>query len=649
LEARFRTDIEGLRAVAILPILLFHLDPALCPGGFVGVDIFFVISGYLISRMILEQGTRFRFASFYLNRTLRLIPALVATLICTLIAAWRLLSPDQYAGLARSALTAVFAVSNIYFYAITDYFAGEATEYPLLHTWSLGVEEQFYLLWPALLLVISRRAGMFKIIAAAAILSFAAAILYARHDPEFAFYMMPFRIFEFAGGAALAAYRKPVRLGGFARGLLGSAAVVMLAASFALFDDSTPWPSAFTLVPAVATVILIAAGSNGIWHKALSLPPLRFLGRISYSLYLVHWPVISLMRSRIVVEPTPTELAFAGLASIVLATLLHVAIEQPFRLRHARQGESTQSAFPRLRLSLACAGLIGTIVFAGSIVASMGFPSRIKTTQGATETLTFAGDLCDAKKSRCAFGDLAATDNVIYLVGDSHALNLLYGLNGLFQANRIKGIALFDHGCLFIKGTTRYLRGQRDEKCARTIAETFQLLSENKRPIIYAGRYKGYMNRIGPADGAQPLQQTDEDYYRWLDENLGATLESLGPKTRPVIVVAEGYDTGIDLQKCLAQPITQAAQSPDRCRPASAAEAIATAKPADDVIERIRRRHPDLTVIDPKIAFCESGTCATRDGNDLYYRDTQHLTNKGSEFLIGKIAPRLLPLLTTAK
>jgi peptidoglycan/LPS O-acetylase OafA/YrhL len=640
----FRTDIEGLRAVAILPILLFHLDPALCPGGFAGVDVFFVISGYLISRMILDQGSEFRFSSFYLSRALRLFPALFATLIATLVAAWTLLSADQYVSLAKSALAAASATSNIYFYAVTDYFAGAATEYPLLHTWSLGVEEQFYLVWPALLVACAHRTRHVEaVIAAAAIVSFAAALLVARADPDLAFYMMPFRIFEFAGGALLAAYRAPLPLGPIARLALGAVAAAVLAASLALFDGETPWPSLYTLAPAGATVLLIAVGSSGFWHELLSTRVLRFFGRISYALYLVHWPVISLMRTKIVVEPTAAELAGAAVASVALAVLLHYAVEQPFRLRQRDQAGGACAALPRLRLGLTGTGLIATVALSAGVIAATGFPGRIKG-QRTINGLTFAGNLCDAGKHRCAFGDVHAAGNLVYLVGDSHALNLLYGLDDLFRAHRIKGIALFDHGCLFIKGSTRYIRGRKDETCAANIETAFRHLAGNTWPVIYAGNYRGYVNKIGASDDAQPRPQTSEDYYRWLDEHLGATLESLDPGARTVIVVKQGYDTGIDIAKCAALPT----QSLESCRPATMADAMTAAKPADDVIESILSRLPNVVALDPKRVFCAGGACTVRDGEALYFRDAQHLTNEGSKFLVDSLAPALLSRLGPA-
>src|SRR5262249_23754952 len=148
MKHEFRADIEGLRAVAVLPILLFHLDDTLCPGGFLGVDIFFVISGFLITRMILAQGEAFTFRIFYRRRFFRLFPPLILALIAPRAAGRTLLGPDEYVRLAQSAIAATFGLSNFYFVAAVDYFNASSQSHPLLHTWSLGLEEQFYLVWP---------------------------------------------------------------------------------------------------------------------------------------------------------------------------------------------------------------------------------------------------------------------------------------------------------------------------------------------------------------------------------------------------------------------------------------------------------------------------------------------------------------------
>ena len=409
----FRSDIEGLRALAVVPILVFHLKSSLCPGGFAGVDVFFVISGYLITRMILgdegngRTGTfsagTFSFKTFYLRRFFRLFPALLTTLLGTLVAGWWVLGPSEYVSLARSALPSLFGVSNFYFLSAIDYFHASAIGHPLLHTWSLGVEEQFYLVWPAFILLLSRRGWALLMPAAAlAVVSFVAILAVRQTNADVAFYMMPFRMFEFAAGAIiLAVERRWNALPAAANTLAGAAGVALLAVTFSSFDEQTGWPGAAALVPVAATALMILGGARGVWSAVLRLWPLRFLGRISYSLYLVHWPVITLYRAWAVTEPGALELAGLGCASVVLGFALYRCVEVPFRQtkRSDIPGDkgsddppwmlSTRIKAQSLAASGALfAGLLGAITITG------GFPSRLDRTkvQFLDKGLTYAGE-----------------------------------------------------------------------------------------------------------------------------------------------------------------------------------------------------------------------------------------------------------------
>src|SRR5262245_34596200 len=337
MRQEFRADIEGLRALAVLPIVLFHLDSRLCPGGFSGVDIFFVISGFLITRMILGQGETFTFKAFYRRRFWRLFPALIVMLAASLVAGWKLLGPDEYARLAQSAIAAAFGVSNFHFLGAVDYFNASNLSHYLLHTRSLILEEQFYLVWPLLLLATRRWTHQFwLIVVAIAALSFIATLLVQRAYPQLVFYMMPFRMFEFAIGASLVAL-EPLwqRVPGAAGAAAGMIATAMLAFAFTSLDGRTPWPGMSSLVPALATALFILAGGQGLWGRILGHAIPRFIGRISYSLYLVHWPLITFYRSYIITDPQPAELVMLGLLSLACGAALYAIIENSFRPRGA--------------------------------------------------------------------------------------------------------------------------------------------------------------------------------------------------------------------------------------------------------------------------------------------------------------------------
>ena len=213
---KFRPEIEGMRAVAVVAVILFHAGFSFVPGGFLGVDIFFVISGFLITSNVLAEFSqgKFSFVGFYRRRVLRLFPASATTVLVTLVVSFFCLPPDEVVNLAKSALSALAAVSNIYFWTQVGYFDTDAHLKPLLHTWSLGVEEQFYLVWPALLLLLMRIGGRRAIllgVLTAGVASLAGASLFIKSDPSAVFYLMPFRIFEFTIGIVVAVAQFPSR------------------------------------------------------------------------------------------------------------------------------------------------------------------------------------------------------------------------------------------------------------------------------------------------------------------------------------------------------------------------------------------------------------------------------------------------------
>lgn len=660
MERDFRGDIEGLRAFAVLPVVLFHLDPAWCPGGFAGVDIFFVISGYLITRIILAEGAAFDLRAFYVRRFFRLYPALQAVLIATLIAGWFVLGPADYARAAWSAFAAAFAVSNIWFWQTIDYFNAATHAHPLLHTWSLGVEEQFYLVWPALLIFAQRRGwSLLAAIGGAGVLSLMAIHALQTTAPEAVFYLMPFRVVELALGASLvrleAALGAAVRSAGAVVGAIGMA---LLALTFAALDSRTPWPGLWALMPVVGAGLLILGGRDPLWQRVLANPVARYIGRISYSVYLVHWPLVTLYRTYLITEPSRLELIVLGVGSIVLGALLYAMVEVPFRLQRGtavRAGGwpeqlATRLGFRRIA-SFLRSGAVG-VSFAAlmtgtlAVAATGGFPSRLDKgrVQLSDGGLTFAGDLCSFKRRRCVFGDPDASATV-YLVGDSHALNLLHGLDGLLREMRLKGIALYDHGCLFALGTKRFTGGIADEQCRKNVAEAYALLAANRSPVILAGSFAGYSSDIGTAEARAPLSAGIAEYYAFVEERLAASLALLGPAARPVIVVKQTYSTGVDLPRCLSQPGGDEEARRVRCAAQTRTKALEQAALADRLIERLAARFPGVVTIDPKAVFCAAEACTIRGDAGLYFRDTDHLTNAGSTFLIASVRETLLKAL----
>ncbi len=337
----FRPDIEGLRGVAVLVVVLFHAGLLGMVGGFVGVDVFFVISGFLITGLLLREHDRtgrIALLPFYARRARRLLPAALVVLVVTLIASQNLVAPLDRAEVGLDGAAAALSIGNVRFaLAAGDYFATVAAPSPFLHFWSLAVEEQFYLVWPAFILLVARGAHaqrrVLVALGAVVVASFAANLILTDAAANWAFYSLPTRAWELGlGGLAVAGMRvantAPRGLASLA-GWLGLAAVVIAVATF---DPSLAWPGAAALVPSLGTAVVLAAGCRRLGPgRLLSVTPLRLLGRISYSLYLVHWPILVL--GPLVLGIAPDDLSRAGLValSMAAAAVCWAAIETPFR------------------------------------------------------------------------------------------------------------------------------------------------------------------------------------------------------------------------------------------------------------------------------------------------------------------------------
>ena len=340
----YRPDIDGLRTVAVVPVLLFHAGLGLS-GGFTGVDVFFVISGYLITTLLLGEmdERRFSLLGFYERRARRILPALFTVLIATTVAALLLMTPTDLVSYAKSAASTAGFLANIWFYTQEGYFTEAAELKPLLHTWSLGVEEQYYLLFPPLLwlvLLLGRNRPPAILLALAGLASFALSVQGAIDAPKAAFYLPHYRVWELllGSGLALATARgwlaRPARHAWLAAAA-GLAGLAMIAAAALLYGPETRFPGAAALLPCLGAALVIWSGTSPRTPAArlLALPPLVWIGKLSYSLYLWHWPIIAFAVYRKGEDLAASE----GLACLALALVLSALswrlVEQPFRNR----------------------------------------------------------------------------------------------------------------------------------------------------------------------------------------------------------------------------------------------------------------------------------------------------------------------------
>lgn len=456
----YRPDIDGLRSVAVVPVVLYHAGVAWMPGGFVGVDVFFVISGFLITSILLSEldSGKLSIAKFYERRVRRILPALFVVMAATLGMGWLWMSPGQFLDLSGATLSVILFSSNVLFWRQTDYFAPASEENPLLHTWSLSVEEQFYLFFPLLLAAAWRlkKEAVFWLIAAATIASLCLSEWASRQMPVANFYLLPFRSWELGAGvlcAFLCRYREvtPSNILAF----LGLAAIV---SSILLFDESTRFPSLYAAVPVIGTcLLLVYGGAATATGRLLSMPLLVGIGLVSYSAYLWHQPLFAIARIRDAVgHPPPLVLSALVAATFVLAFLTWKFVEQPFRKggrfsllpRRALFVGAMLASVPFLAIGL---GGLQTAGFRDIWLAR--HPQSNQTLAVIEEA--FAARRHRVSKGECSFyaEDLTAdvtaklvacssSKPVVVVFGDSHSIDLFNGvmLNDVFPGRWVIGV-----------------------------------------------------------------------------------------------------------------------------------------------------------------------------------------------------------------
>lgn len=465
----YRREIDGLRAIAVLPVMLFHADFQTFSGGFVGVDVFFVISGYLITTIILAelQAGKFSIINFYERRARRILPALFVIMLACLPFAWLWLMPQDMKSFSQSLAAVSTFASNILFWRTSGYFESAAELKPLLHTWSLAVEEQYYLFFPIFLMLTWRlgKRWILWLLAAAFVVSLAGAQWYSVVKPEAAFYLLPTRGWELLVGAFIAFYfangsnRNPAKVLSEVAGVIG---IMLIIYAIFVFDKQTPFPSLYTLVPTFGTaLILLWATQNTFVGKLLGNKVFVGIGLISYSAYLWHQPLFAFAKHRSLEEPSQALLGFLAIISIVLAYFSWKYVETPFR---------DKKLFNRKKIFLF--GSVGSVFFISVGLAghfTNGFAGRIDGERGQflshfdnsiPEWRYFIRvDIPDLFRTQCNFYDIpkyrsgyATTVPLteiseecyvrdtdfkysVFLWGDSHAQQLYPGLKRMLPAD----------------------------------------------------------------------------------------------------------------------------------------------------------------------------------------------------------------------
>ncbi|GLK94949.1 acyltransferase [Achromobacter insolitus] len=469
-QAGYRPDIDGLRAIAVLAVVVFHLNKNWLPGGFVGVDVFFVISGFLITGILsrnIAAGT-FSFASFYLARARRILPASFFCIVVTLLIGAIFMLPADVKDLGASAAASVISAGNIYFWKFLDtsYFATSSEMVPLLHLWSLAVEEQFYLFWPLMLLAAFKWLPPFLRVASAVALGSASFYIgqkYLASDPSFSYYMLPARAGELMMGAA--AYWLTIRTKKIYPAYAESLALAGLALivwSVARLSESAGFPGYASIPPTLGAGMLILAGSTRktIVGRLLSIAPMVAVGRVSFSLYLWHWPVMAFYRYAYG-EPTTKGYLICAAVMTIMTLISYFGVEKPFRFGRPTSG--TRSALKFTGVSIALAGIaVGAAITGGlPFFKPASYGAELAALDGTTKAASEYPFNCQIGSfdervltdERCVIGRKNATVKTL-LWGDSHAAHYV----GFFKAiGEHTGVAIRNisiSGCMPLFGTS---------------------------------------------------------------------------------------------------------------------------------------------------------------------------------------------------
>lgn len=657
--ASYRAYIDGLRAVAILAVVGYHAGVPLVRGGFVGVDVFFVISGYLITGILvreIEKTGRIDFAAFFARRIRRLFPSLLLVLSCTLGLACLFLSPlrREVQETARAALAASLFSSNVYFaWWLKDYFGGPADFQPLLHTWSLSVEEQFYLIWPPILLGISRlslgaggdlRRRVRICVALIAIATFAASLILGKSRPDLVFFWMPFRAWELGLGAILAVWDPAVARRAEATGsALGFMGIAAIAVSFVITRSGSYFPAPLALIPAMGTfcVILghkIAPGSAA--PRWLSIRPLVYTGKLSYVLYLWHYPLISIGKLIFLEASLPRDLGIAAI-SFALAALTVKAFEDPIRFR----------VLPAVRdLRVIGAGIALIALSAGAAVGAGAWAKAIALGAKAPDS--------DAD-AHVASLDPALTRwsgdrDRLFLLGDSHAEHLLAGIVAWARSAEanVSLVPMPIAGCVPLPGVTPLRAGYAMVECPRVTERYFARLWAELPPrppaphgpgagVVLALRWTMYLNQPNvsvyePWQGSIDIGARDADAASALfTEKLRGLLSDLAARSVRALIVLSPPELRFDLGKCLLR------LPADKCASTRAAH-LDHQRRIRSIVTELAAEFPDgLKVFDPTDLFCPSEVCRVElDGAPLYL-DSNHLNPRGSRYVGQRLAPLL--------
>ena len=629
---KYRPDIDGLRAIAVLSVVIYHAFPDTLKAGFMGVDIFFVISGYLISSIIFENIDRgsFSFGQFYGRRIKRIFPALTLVLISCLVFGWFGLLGDEFKQLGKHAAAGAGFVSNFFLWQEVGYFNNAAETKPLLHLWSLAIEEQFYIFWPLLVWITWRRKTLFLVLFSALLLgSFAYNVSLVRLDPTATFYSPATRIWELLTGVLLAYFSTQSKLNTAtaspvwhshqaARQLASTLGVLLLAIGFYKIDRGRPFPGTWALFPVLGSFLLIFAGPAA-WFNRLVLANrlLVWVGLISFPLYMWHWPMLSFMR---VVESETPSLGYRVLAvglSVLLAWMTYYFVEKPIRANGNSAAKITV-----LAACVAALGLAGFMIFQNN-----GMPARAAAQINGVnswDNLTFATPCKFITQGPnhddwCNIGNAPSKPPTTLLIGDSVGNNFAPMLQSYSEQAGDSTFVFRQFG----RGLCHGFPEVAYENCQELVKATHGYIEKTPSvdTLILAANWPLYFNGFDRV-GAAPV--SSQQFKAAFEKNV-AYYQSLGKR----VIVFLAPPVGANPRACLTRPIRLSDKS-------SCNLALAEALHNDGQYRAyftLYLKSINVATFDPFKYLCDETSCKVTDGTRIYYVDHEHFSVYGGQFL----------------
>jgi peptidoglycan/LPS O-acetylase OafA/YrhL len=643
-KSSYRSDIDGLRALAVLLVVIFHAGFDFIPGGYIGVDVFFVISGFLITGIIKADliNNRFSFSNFYKRRIKRLMPALFLVLLITSIMAFFILLPQDFSSYGRSVVAVVLSLSNVYFWRENGgYFDGNVQEVPLLHTWSLSVEEQFYLVWPLCMVLTAKYLNKKSFLWGLLVITFIG-IWFSQwvSDITFgaAYYLLPTRAFELLMGALLAlSWNRIPILSISLMNILSLLGITLIIGSAVSLDESSSFPGYNAAIPALGAVILLYTGrlKNSFVNKALSLSPIVFIGLISYSLYLWHWPLVVFIRY-MGIEFTTGLSSLIVIVSIILGWLSWKYVETPFRTSKHTEFKPIIKNYYLLPASL-------TIILGFGITISYGIPGRFSPDVIEMEKAVASkpailrkgchspSRLSQTKPSvECQLGNENNHRLKALLIGDSHA-NHLTGFMGELAKNA--NISLIDYTldeCIPIFDLNWGHNLHYSKICRERNEITQHYITNNTFDYVLLAGYWPTINGFSYVfdNDSNPINK--EIFLEIFIEKLSTTIEYIESTGAKVVLVKDVAPNGHTSPKC---EIKRILFNKDLTCNIEKKKVNNRDDMINEVFSNLSKEYPNLLVLDPKVAMCDDNYCYSFLDKTPLFLDDSHLNEKGSSVL----------------